>query len=151
MPKGWQNDAQGLVFKSSELKLFLTSHTYGMKLSQLWKQSGVVRIMSYSLPDIDYVRTQVGRRPYNIMLLGHSKFYGKAIALRCAFPDIDIRLTDTMHSKVLAIEPRTLYIGSANFGNSGWHETMIGVRSEDAHDYFVSEIWDCAWSGAVSV
>lgn len=151
MSKGWNNDSHGLLFKSSELKLYRPSHTYGMKLSQLWRQEGVLRIMTYSLPNVDYVEMQLGRRPYNIKLLAHCKFRNKAVAIRAAFPDIEIRITEGMHSKIIGIEPRTLYIGSANFGSSGWHETMIGVRSKEAHDYFVAHLWQSEWDAAVEV
>lgn len=148
---GWNDDLHGLVFKSAELKLYRPSHTYAMKIGMIWHQRGMLRILTYSLPNVDYVRTQLGRRPVDILLLAHEKFRSRALELKAAFPDIRIALSETMHSKVVAIEPKTLYIGSANFGSSGWHETVIGVRSKEAHDYFISHIFHDAWQQAQEV
>ena len=41
----------------------------------------------------------------------------------------------------------TLYIGSANFGSSGLHETVIGVRSPQAHAWYAAE-FDHIWRRA---
>lgn len=148
---GWNNDSHGLVFKSSELKLYAPSHTYAMKISQIWRQAGIMRIMTYSLPTIAYVHEQLHRRPYDIHLICHEKFAPKAIAIKNKFPGIDIRTLNSMHSKVILIEPKTLYIGSENFGSSGWFETCIGVRSKEAHDWFIEHVFDKAWQAATIV
>lgn len=148
---GWENDIHGLVFKSSELKLYAPSHSYGMKVSQLWRQTGIMRIMTYSLPSVDYVEKQLGRRPYDICVLCHEKFRAKAQAIKEKFPSISIRTLDNIHSKVILIEPKTLYIGSENFGHSGWIETCIGVRSAQAHDWFIEHVYSSAWASASEV
>lgn len=45
---GWNQDSHGLVFKSNELKLYYDGHhTWAMKLSQVSKQKGTVRIITY--------------------------------------------------------------------------------------------------------
>jgi hypothetical protein len=145
MGGGWENDVHGLLFKSGELKLYRSSHSWGMKLSQLPRQSGAVYIMTYSLPDMDYVKRQLGRRPENIHMICHSKFIGRAQQIKDTFPAIRVAVYDATHSKVLAIEPRTLYITSTNFGDSHWHETTIGVRSAEAFRYFVGQIFTPLW------
>jgi hypothetical protein len=145
---GWENDIHGLLFKSSELKLYAPSHSYGMKISQIWRQTGVMRIMTYSLPSVDYVHKQIGRRPYDIWVLCHEKFRSRAQAIKNKFPGISICTLDNIHSKVILIEPKTLYIGSENFGHSGWIETCIGVRSAQAHDWFFDNVFKDAWARA---
>lgn len=145
MGRGWENDMHGLVFKSSEIKLYRPSHSYGMKISQIHRQSGIMRILTYSLPLIEYVERQIGRRPFGIEIICHQKFVDRAKRIKRTFPRVDVAVLDTMHSKVIAIEPKTLYIGSENFGDSGWFETCIGIRSKEAHDYFVANIFDKAW------
>lgn len=147
----WNNDQHGLVFKSNELKLYAPSHTYAMKISQIWRQTGVMRIMTFSLPSIAYVHEQLGRRPYDIQVLCHEKFRSKAQGIKSRFPRIAIRTLETMHSKVILIEPKTLYIGSENFGSSGWFETCIGVRSKEAHDWFIEHVFSSAWEAAHDV
>lgn len=142
----WKDDVHGKVFKSSEVKLYYSgSHTWAMKLSQLAGQAGVVRIVTYSLPDMDYVKKQFRRRPHDIWLICHSKFRKGAIEIKRAFPKIKVAVKDDVHSKVLLIEPKTVYVTSANFGLSKWHETTIGVRSQEAHDAYVENSFDKLW------
>jgi len=143
----WANDAHGLVFKCSELKLYRNGgHTWAMKLSQLAKQKGTVRIVTYSLPDLDYAIKQLSRRPHSIYVVCHSKFISRAREIKTALPDIRIRTCNDVHSKVYLIEPKTIYVGSANFGNSHWHETIIGVRSKKAHDWYVTNSFEPLWN-----
>ena len=143
----WAQDSHGLVFKSNELKLYFDGHhTWAMKLSQLPKQKGNVKIITYSLPDLDYVKEQLGRRPHHIWLLCNTKFKEIAQEIKNTFPLIHVGVRHDIHSKVLLISPNTVYITSANFGRSRWHETSIGVRSKEAHDaylhYSFVPLWD---------
>lgn len=147
----WNNDQHGLVFKSSEIKLYAPSHSYAMKISQIWRQKGMMRIMTYSLPSIAYVHEQLGRRPYGIQIICHEKFHDRAVGIKNKFHEIAIRTSPTMHSKVILIEPKTIYIGSENFGSSGWTETCIGVRSGDAHDWFIDHVFNKCWYAAREV
>lgn len=82
----WNDDSFGAVFKSHEVKLFFNGdHTWAMKLSQLSKQDGTVRIITYSLPDLEYVKEQIGRRPNNIFIICHSRFEDRAREIKAAF------------------------------------------------------------------
>jgi phosphatidylserine/phosphatidylglycerophosphate/cardiolipin synthase-like enzyme len=142
----WNDDIFGLVLKASEIKLYFNGdHTWAMKLSQLSKQDGTVRIITYSLPDIEYVIDQIGKRPHNIFIICHSKFIENAKKIKGIFHDIRIAVNDSVHSKVCLIEPDTIYIGSANFGHSGWHESIVGIRSKEAHNAYVEESFDKLW------
>ncbi len=86
----WNDDNHGQLFKSNELKLYYSgTHTWAMKLSQLHHQSGYVRIITYSLPDIDYVKQQFHRRPYDISIICHSKFRDKAIEIKKPIPKLE--------------------------------------------------------------
>lgn len=148
----WNDDNHGKLFKSSELKLYYSgTHTWAMKLSQLHRQTGYVRIITYSLPDIDYVRQQFHRRPYDISIICHSKFRDKAIEIKKAFPNIRIAVKNSVHSKVLLIEPKTLYVTSANFGRSHWHETCLGARSKVAHDEYIEHSFNHLWDSAEEI
>lgn len=141
---GWNDDWGGVVVKATEAKLFVPGHTWGMKLSQLAKQAGRVRILTYSLPDREYIARQLGRRPNNIALICHTRFRDRAVTLKYDFPGIDVALSDTMHAKLLLIEPATVYVGSANFGESDWTEVCIGVRSRPGHDWY-ADMFDRLW------
>lgn len=151
----WQNDIHGLVFKSSELKLYRPTHSWGMKLSQLERQQGTVRIVTFRLPGSsvdDYYESQIARRPSDMYVLigsgGHEQQLNRAQALKDRFPAVQVAVHSELHIKAVAIAPRTLYVGSANFGNSNWADLTLGVRSEEAHDYFVNEIFDPLWNTA---
>ena len=70
-------------------------------------------------------------------------------AIKAGFPLIRIAVNDFVHSKVLLIEPRTLYISSANFGQSKMHESAVGLHSKEAHDWYVANrytrLWETSW------
>ncbi|MGH8951945.1 MAG: hypothetical protein ACRDX9_11015 [Acidimicrobiia bacterium] len=155
----WKNDAHGLVFKSSELKLYRPTHTWGMKLSQLHRQQATVRIVTFRLPGSatydDYYETQIARRPSDMLVLigtgGRPEELMKARELKDRFPEVRIAVHSELHVKAVAIGPKTLYVGLANFGSSSWADLTLGVRSIGAHDYFVGNIFDPLWREATEV
>jgi hypothetical protein len=135
----WPTDVHGLAFKPKEVKLYRDSSTWGMRLSQLGRQVGEVYIVTYSLPDLPYIEQQLGRRPHDIQIVCHSKFASRATALRRRFPDVSVKVHPEVHGKLLLIAPETVYLGSANFGESGWKEFTVGLRSAEAFDFYESE------------
>lgn len=153
---GWKNDGHGLVFKSNELKLYKRTHTWGMKLSQLDRQTGTVRIVTFRLPGShlpgDYYAEQIQRRPHDMFVLigtgDRSDELAKARALKQRFPTVRVAVHSKLHVKAVSIAPKTLYVGSANFGDSNWADITLGVRSVEAHDYFVNETFDPLWNEA---
>ena len=114
----FRTDCGGIAFKARDAKLQANASTWATKLSQLARQTGTVRIVTYSLPDMQYVRVQLGRRPRDILLVAHSKFEDRANDIRREYPDIRVAVHDDVHSKVLLIAPQTIVISSANFGDS---------------------------------
>lgn len=149
----WKDDGHGKLFRTSEAKLYGASHTWAMKLSQLHRQAGRCRILTYSLPALDYAREQFVRRPRDILIACHEKFAPQARLISREFPEIEIRTHPRLHSKTLLIEPDTVYVSSANFGRSlsghhAWHETTLGVRSKEAHDWYVAFSFDPLWEEA---
>lgn len=147
----YKTDAGGFAFRCNDIKLMTNASTWATRLSQLARQNGIVRIITYSLPDMPYVRTQLGRRPYDILLIAHSKFVAKARDIKESFARIRVALCEDVHSKVLLIAPKTIYISSANFGASHWHETTIGFHSKDAHDWYVENVFTVLWSESQEV
>lgn len=141
----FKTDHSGLAFKCSDIKLATRAGTWGTRLSQLKNQNGTARIITYSLPRIEYVKEQLERRPGNIYLIAHEKFQAQAQAIKSSFPRIEVAVHRGVHSKVLLIEPVTIWISSANFGDNGWHETTIGLHSKDAHDWYVENMFKPFW------
>lgn len=144
----FKTDAGGLAFKCSDIKLSTSVSTWGTRISQLARMDGLARIITYSLPNVDYVRTQLGRRRENIWLIANALFEREARALKHEFPAIRIRVAPNAHSKVLLVAPQTIWISSANFGDSGWHDTTIGLHSAQAHDWYVENMFNPLWSAA---
>ena len=140
----WKEDAAGILVQPKEVKLFCGG-TWGAKLSQLPNHQWTLRILTYSLPRFDYVVKQIARRPRDILMACHLKFLDEATRLQRRFPDIQVRLHSSLHCKLVLIEPEIVYLGSSNFGNSGWHEVEAGIRDKRAHDFSVEKIFNPAW------
>jgi hypothetical protein len=145
--------------KSDEpLKLYRPTHSWGMKLSQFKNQQGVVRIVTFRLPgssEDDYYATQISRRPRDMLVLigtgNRPEELAKANDLKLRFPDVRVAVHNELHIKAVSIAPRTLYVGSANFVNSSWADLTLGVRSVEAHDYFVDKICEPIWDRSVEL
>lgn len=105
---GFKTDGHGLAFKCSDIKITGDTHTWAMKISQLAKQKGTMRIITYSLPNIEYVKRQFERRPNDIFLIAHDNFRNKAKKIKEIFPLIRIATHKEVHSKILLIEPNTI-------------------------------------------
>lgn len=146
----YKTDNHGFVFKCNDIKIS-SGNSWGMKLSQLYKQDGTVRIITYSLPDLAYIKKQFERRPQNIFMIAHGNFHSQAQKIKRQFPDIQIAVHRQVHSKILLIEPNTVYISSANFGDSKWHETSIGLHSQEAHDWYVTNQFTPLWESCSMV
>lgn len=147
----FKTDAGGRATKCNDMKLMAGASTWGTRLSQLARQTGTVRIVTYSLPDIEYVHTQLGRRPSDILLIANSRFENKAREIKCAFPGVRVAVREDIHAKVLLIAPHTVYISSANFGDSDWVESTIGLHSREAHDWYVETFFTPLWSSCREV
>ena len=147
----FRTDAGGFAFRPKEAKISGPATTWGTKLSQLARMPGQVRIMTYSLPRPDYAKQQLGRRSSGVQLIAHSKFEEAARQIKLALPYLEIRVGADVHSKVVLIEPWTIWVTSANFGSSKWHETAIGMKSEEAHNWYVEHMWTPLWLGCREV
>jgi PLD-like domain len=108
----------------------------------------MVYIVTYSLPDLSYCETQLGRRPHDILLICHAKFTHKAMTLQERFPDIHVRVHLEVHGKLLLIAPDTVYLGSTNFGDSGWEEFTVGIRSVEAVQFY-EQSFGVLWAQSV--
>jgi len=147
----FKTDSGGVAFKASDAKLQGSASTWATKLSQLARQTGTVRIITYSLPSMEYVRTQLGRRPIDIFLIAHAKFESRAREIKNEYPEIEVALHPEVHSKVLLVAPSTITVSSANFGDSGWHETSVSFHSKEAHDWYVENDFARLWEEAKKI
>lgn len=140
----WSSDSHGIAFKSNDIKLW-TDGTWGMKLNQLYRMSAVARVITYSLPDEWYLENFFSKRSHDFYVICHAKFYQRAAAIKDKYPLLNIAVCNDVHSKICLIEPATVYISSANWGNSHWHETTIGIRSSEAYDWYLNQSFNPLW------
>jgi len=142
----WNNDGHGLVGSSREIKGYLPSHSWAMKLSQLHKQpDALVRIATYSV-NADYAADILRRRPYRIHFACNTHSWREAQELARQLPSIDVRVVDDLHAKLVRIAPATVYIGSANFVKATLQDVSIGVRGTSWHDHY-AEWFDAVCNG----
>lgn len=151
-----RTDAHGIMVKPKEMKIYWSSdHTWNMKLSQIGRPSQSDRklyIATYSLPDLNYVIEVLAHRPtgHNVFLMANSRFQAQAIQLLDHFSEMQIRMHPEMHCKFVLVEPETVFLGSANFGRSRWHETMIGIKCRTTAQSLYLHTWLPAWNESIS-
>ena len=134
----WNNDAHGIALKSKkieEIKIYNPSHTWSMKLSQLGKQEGkTLYVLTYSIDNKEPLQV-IEKRPCDIVFVCHSKFQEEAEEIASEFPKIKVYIHDELHAKLVAYEPKTVYIGSSNFTKSSWVDCNVGIRSKEAFNW----------------
>ena len=153
-----RSDGHGTLIKPEQFKLYGAnlSHTWNMKLSQIGRQSMIDRnvyIATYSLPRLQKVKEILQHRPTGrlIHMICHEKFHPLAKQIVNALPEIEIRIHPEMHAKFCIIEPKTIFLGSANFGDSQWIECMVGIKCAAAVQEYVCDTWQRIWDASSSV
>ena len=145
----FKTDAGGFAFKCGDIKLQGGSSSWASRLSQLGKMKGCVRILTYSLPDLESIRGVLSKRPKDIFIIANPKaanVESRAEAIKEEFPNIRIALNEETHSKVFLIAPDSLMVSSANFGKSGWHETTVSFHQKEAHDHYIENDFEPLWN-----
>ena len=145
----FKTDAGGFAFKCGDVKLQGGSSSWASRLSQLGKMKGCVRILTYSLPDLESIRGVLSKRPKDIFIIANPKaanVESRAEAIKEEFPNIRIALNEETHSKVFLIAPDSLMVSSANFGLSGWHETTVSFHQKEAHDHYIENDFEPLWN-----
>lgn len=132
----FKTDNGGIAIKINDAKISCNdASTWGTRLSQLAYVKGNVYISTFSLPRLAYIKEVLGKRPHNIYIVAHKKFLDKAHAIKNTFPDIRIVLRNDIHAKFVLIEPKTVWLSSANFGSSKWIENTVGMHSHEAFNF----------------
>lgn len=153
-----RSDGHGILIKPEQFKLYGagSAHTWNMKLSQIGRPSMVDRnvyIATYSLPRLWKVAEILSHRPTGrlIHIVCHEKFRSLAKQISDALPEIKIRIHPEMHAKFCIIEPKTIFLGSANFGDSQWTECMVGIKCAAAVQEYVQHTWKLIWDASSAV
>ena len=143
----WKTDKIGIVFKtSSPVKLYFDG-TWKQRLFQFKNRD--IRILTYTLPKIHEYLEFFEKN--NVWLICHESFEKIAQFIKNSVPKTNIATIGELHSKVVLVEPKTVFISSANFGASGWKETTIGIKSKIAHDEFLEKSFNKIWKEAIKL
>ena len=89
---------------------------------------------------MDYLKKILGKRPNDMTLIANDKFQSKAKELQELYPGITIYLRSDVHAKMVLIEPETVWLSSANFGDSTWFEHTIGIHDKRGYDFYRKEL-----------
>ncbi len=141
----FETDNGGVAVSIMDAKILTseTASTWNTRLSQIGttnlKDKRVI-ICTYSLPDLEYSKQIFDKRSKNVMLIVNEKFSDKAEELRKLYPDLEIYLRADVHAKIVLVEPRTVWLSSANFGKSNWFEQTIGIHSEEVYNFYLEQI-----------
>lgn len=120
--------------------------TWPAILARLARQKGTIRIVTYSLADMEQIRKQLGHRSKDIWLICHNHFKGRATEIKGAFPDMKIAVRDNIYAKVLLVAPKTVHMTSV-----GAAETTMVLRTREAHNEFVEGAFNSLWENATEV
>lgn len=142
----WKNDDHGIAFQPSECKLYGPSHTWGMKISRIGVSQfpNFVGVMTFSF-QVDYAARQLSRLPDSFWFVCNAKFTDKARKLKGLVPQSRVFVCSAIHQKLVLIPDETVHIGSLNMVNqhsTGNSESTIGVRSKDAYEWALVNLWD---------
>lgn len=124
---------------------------WSQRLTLLNKHKGAARIVTYSMPDLDFISEHCGRRTGELWVICHSSFKRRAIALKSAFRHIHVAVKDHIYAKVLLVAPETVYVTNAHFGGGGRHGVAVDMRAAAAYDAFVAESFNGLWAASTEI
>jgi hypothetical protein len=143
----WKSCASSHILTCSEVKLFgIGGHSWISEMPDLKHYTGIIRIFSYTIPSIEQTCTFFKRRPQNFWLLCHTRERKKLEAVKYQVPEVRIALNSSMHARGCLIEPDLVYVGSPNFGWSEWQESLIGLKSKEAYDWYLKNCFEPFWN-----
>ena len=142
----WTDDAYGKqTQRVSEVKVYKSDadHTWSRKINKIGKidERHALTILTPAVENIQYTYTILNHRPVNILLVCENITHCQE--LRQFFPVSSYPLIKIYHAQekiktvAVLIDPATVYIGSVNFGAKKNTGTIVGIRSQDVHDWLL--------------
>lgn len=148
LPMAFSDDNGGFKFTCDDGKLSIGASTWNTRLSQFARAQGPLLVMTRLLPNLDYISQIVGKRPHDIYILGSTEAEQDARTLKGKFPNIRIALHQNINARAVLLGPETVWIGSADFGESKMIESGIGLHSQAVYTKVVSELFNPTWAKA---
>lgn len=144
----FSDDGGGFGFSCDDAKLTIGASTWNTKLSQLGHMLGPLFIMTRLLPNLNYISRIVSKRPRDIYILASTDAEANARELKAQFPAIRIALHSQINAKAVFLGPETVWIGSADFGESKMIESSIGIHSETVFNKAVTSLFNPTWKAS---
>lgn len=138
----WKTDGHGLAVSGAKLKIYESiGHSWAMKLTPvLTRTDRKVLIATYSITTSKMIVDLLSKRSKGVHIICHEMFRDAAIQLKGMFPDLNIATHSENHAKMVLVEDKTVYLGSCNFVSTGWHDTVVGIKSKTVYDFY-QEVW----------
>ena len=144
----FSDDPGSFAFACDDAKLSIVASTWNTKLSQLARMPGPLLVMTRLLPNLDYIGRIVGKRPKDIYILASTEAEADARKLKAQFPAVRIALHREIIAKAVFLGPETVWIGSADFGESKLIESAIGLHSETVFNRPSPHFFNPTWATA---
>ena len=144
----FKTDRGGFAFACDDIKLGVDVSSWKKHLTQLRRQSGIVRVVTNLLPDLEYISGIIEKHPENFFLIANTAARAEAEFLKSRFPAIRISLHDKSNAKLVLIAPRTVWMCTNDFGKSPLLESSVGFHSVRLHDHLASESFTRLWDAS---
>jgi len=142
----WESCASSHIFKEVEVKLFgIGGHSWISELPDLKHYKGEIRMCSYTIPSIEQLCQLFSRGPQRFWLLTNVRERFKLEAIKYQLPEVHLAVNSATHARGCLIEPDLVYVGSPNLGWSEWQESLIGLKSEDAYNWYLKNCFELFW------
>lgn len=106
-------------------------------------------ICTQTMPDMSYCKTIIGkliRQDNRICIVAHQTSKGKLCKLQQEYKQITFETYSNFHAKMVLISPAKtngegiVWLSSQNFGDSGWYEHLLNLKSAKAYEYYLEKI-----------
>lgn len=147
----FNDDNGGFAFSCNDAKFSLCASTWNTKLSQLGKLQGAVCIMTHHLTNVEYISRILSKRPSNIYIIAHEEAKENAIKIKRSFPMIRLALHKKINAKIVLVEPETVWVSSADFGESKMLESAVGFHSVDVYNRTLEKLFRREWLNSIEL
>lgn len=129
----------------------ICASTWNTRLSQIARVIGPILIMTGSLPDPEYISQTLGKRPRDIFIIANVDAQREARRLKLRFPEVRIALHRNNNAKVVLVAPDTVWVSSADFGETTQIESTVGLHSSTVFKRTRESLFNRVWAEATEI
>ena len=144
----FKDDNGGFAFQCDDAKFSICASTWNTRLSQIGKISGAICIITNRLPNVEYISRILSKRPRDIFIIAHNDARPEAMELKQRFPDVRIALHANINAKAVFVAPETVWLSSADFGETKMIESAAGFHSATLYNRSIESLFNREWQNA---